>query len=503
MYYPGSSNSASGCYANSVGADVAATAASNLGDLVLQAYANYDGSGNDEGILCSSITTPECTSFSTTDQVVDLYQYWHYSEFNIFGWGGGSEANFNSGTSLTITNALTDQSGNAITPSCYHYGYTAETNNLNLGSCSSSSGEIIFAENNGDFATLTTSVASGQGSVSPSCPSPVSCQQAVGSPVSVTATPSSGWQFTSWTLSGASCSSGSTTNPCQFNMPSNSVTVSVTFTQLTFILITRVDSGTGTVSPSYPSGEMENAGTPITVTATASSGWVFGSWSTQTGISCSGNPCRFTMPSNAVTLGVTFAETTTISLSLSSSSVSLGSTVTLSGSISPNPGAVTVTVSNSGTPILSVTTSSGGSYSQVWKPPYPGSYSLQASWGGNTNFAASQSSTQSLMVTGTAQPIPTLLLSSPATTPNGQTVTLQITVFNNATSQLNANVTIEITGPNNYVLFNVIPVQVAASSHSTGYYDWAVPTQTGSYTIMVSMLPPSTGGVDLETIQVM
>jgi len=107
------------------------------------------------------------------------------------------------------------------------------------------------------------------------------------------------------------------------------------------------------------------------------------------------------------------------------------------------------------------------------------------------------------MVTGTAQPIPTLLLSSPATTPNGQTVTLQITVFNNATSQLNSNVTIEITGPNNYVLFNVIQVQAAASSHSTGYYDWAVPTQTGSYTIMVSMLPPSTGGVDVETIQVM
>ena len=47
---------------------------------------------------------------------------------------------------------------------------------------------------------------------------------------------------------------------------------------------------------------------------------------------------------------------------------------------------------------------------------------------------------------------------------NRQTVTLSITVFNPASSALNANVTIEITGPNNYVLFDVVPVKVGANS---------------------------------------
>lgn len=505
IYYAGSSNTAAGCYANSSGMPVPYEAASSLGNAVLKGYAN---SNSNDGInFCIS---GSCYSISTTDQVLNLYEYWRYSEFNIFGYCCGSQANFNSGTSITVTNTLTDQSANAITPSCVVKGYTAETNNLNLGSCSSAGGQTIFTENNGNFATLTTSTASGQGSVSPNCSSPTACQQLVGSSVSVTATPSTNWQFSSWTVSGASCIGGSSVNPCQFTMPNSAVTVSAAFTQLTFILITRADWGSGSVSPNCPSpsGCGENVGGSVTVTANANPGWVFGSWSTQTGVSCSSNPCSFSMPNSPVTLGVTFAQVTTISLALTSSSVTVGSSLALSGSISPNPGAVFVTIMVSGnsgatwTMLMSIMTNTLGSYSTGWVPPASGNYLLEAGWSGSSQFAGSQGSEESLTVTGSTPSTPTILFPAPATVQHGQTVTLSVDVFNPTSSPLNTNVNIQIVGPNNYVLFDVIQIKVGANSGSTGYYDWAVPTQTGTYTVTLNLVPPTRSGVDTETIQV-
>ena len=77
--------------------------------------------------------------------------------------------------------------------------------------------------------TLTTNIAFGSGSISPNCLG--GCSETVGSSVSVTATPSAGWQFSTWTVIGTSCSGSSSSNPCTFTMPSNSVTTSATFTQ--------------------------------------------------------------------------------------------------------------------------------------------------------------------------------------------------------------------------------------------------------------------------------
>lgn len=147
-------------------------------------------------------------------------------------------------------------------------------------------------------------------------------------------------------------------------------------------------------------------------------------------------------------------------------------------------------------------TNGSGAYSTSWTPPTPYNYLLEASWTGNNQFAPSQSSPEPLAVTGSLSPTPTVLLSAPSTTPHGQTLTLSVTVFNPSSSALQANVTIEITGPGNYLLFDVIQVSVAADSHSTAYYNWAVPSQTGSYTIMLTFLPTMAGGVDIETIQV-
>jgi len=127
---------------------------------------------------------------------------------------------------------------------------------------------------------------------------------------------------------------------------------------------------------------------------------------------------------------------------------------------------------------------------------------LEASWTGNNQFAPSQSGSAALTVTGSALPTPTVLLSSPSTGTAGQRLTLSIMIFNPTNSTLNANATIEITGPNNYVLFDLIQVEVGANLHATGYYDWGVPAQAGAYTVVLSLLSPIPSGADVETIQI-
>ena len=231
------------CYANSPGAVTPLETATNLASLSLEGFSNYNGAANDVNMFCVS---GSCYDVSITDQVVNLYQNWQYSEFNVFGVGSGSQANFNTGTTITVTNTLKDQSANVIVPSCVNTGYTAETNNLNLGTCSSNSnGQIIFTESNQPTETLTTGV-SGQGSVNPNCPS--GCSEFAGSSQTVTATPSSGWLFSSWSISGASCSNGLLVNPCTFTMPSNAVTVTAIFNQLVTTTQTSTSTSSSTTS---------------------------------------------------------------------------------------------------------------------------------------------------------------------------------------------------------------------------------------------------------------
>ncbi len=87
-------------------------------------------------------------------------------------------------------------------------------------------------------AVLITQVDAGSGSVSPNCPSPAGCPENPGVTVTVTATPSPGWQFSSWsTQTGASCIGGPTVNPCQIQMPLLGrviITIGATFTQVIF-----------------------------------------------------------------------------------------------------------------------------------------------------------------------------------------------------------------------------------------------------------------------------
>jgi hypothetical protein len=78
---------------------------------------------------------------------------------------------------------------------------------------------------------LFTEIASGSGSFSPSCS--YGCRYHVGDIISITATPSLGYSFSSWTLSGASCSGGTSANPCQLVFPNHDVTVNANFKIIT------------------------------------------------------------------------------------------------------------------------------------------------------------------------------------------------------------------------------------------------------------------------------
>jgi hypothetical protein len=103
-------------------------------------------SGGNDTVVFNNGTT--AFSLTARDSVVDIAQVWQQSEFNIVGDAGGSRADFNRGASVRVKVAVVD--GSAAAPACVaNAGTTGETNNLNLGSCTTSSGStpsIQFTE---------------------------------------------------------------------------------------------------------------------------------------------------------------------------------------------------------------------------------------------------------------------------------------------------------------------------------------------------------------------
>ena len=144
---PGSFMSAGGgdCYANSAYVTAPDMPITDLGELTLSG--TVAAGGNDTVVFNNGT---EAYSISGKDSVLDISAVWKESEFNVVGNAGGSRANFNSGSSVTVKVALTD--GSTAAPTCVaNAGSTGETNNLNLGTCTTASGttpSIQFTESN-------------------------------------------------------------------------------------------------------------------------------------------------------------------------------------------------------------------------------------------------------------------------------------------------------------------------------------------------------------------
>jgi hypothetical protein len=98
--------------------------------------------GNDVAVFTDGSTA---YTFSAKDSALDLGTAWDQSEFNVVGNAGGSKADFNSGSSVTVKIAAND--GSTATPTCLKEGgTTGETNNLTLKSCTATGGSTPYIE---------------------------------------------------------------------------------------------------------------------------------------------------------------------------------------------------------------------------------------------------------------------------------------------------------------------------------------------------------------------
>jgi uncharacterized protein YjbI with pentapeptide repeats len=131
------------CWADSSHVSVPATPGTDLSQLTFGAFANYKGSGNDAVQICIS---GSCTTATIEDSILNLYQHWTQSEFNVVGDTDGSGAYFNAGTSMDVSTNLTDGSGSPIAATCVNNGTTGESNNLYLGPCHGNSHGILFTQ---------------------------------------------------------------------------------------------------------------------------------------------------------------------------------------------------------------------------------------------------------------------------------------------------------------------------------------------------------------------
>jgi M6 family metalloprotease-like protein len=278
-------------------------------------------------------------------------------------------------------------------------------------------------------------------------------------------------------------------------------------TQFALSIVASPSTG-GTTNPS-PSGSpyWEDANTQVLVTETPNSGYSFYYWSLDGTNVGSGTSYSVTM-NTAHTLTAYFRGSTSLTLSLSSNSISLQSSVTLSGILSPTqtlPGipsgaTIVLTYSLGGasyTTFITTTTASGGTYSATWYPPYPGTYSLRASWGGDQNYVGSTSNVVTLSVTGSLAPQPQLLLSGPSSTVRGGTATYDVLVTNLGASTLSTTVYLEVIGPNGYYYSDWLQVSVGSGSNGRYHFDWQVASYlaTGTYTVTVGLIPPETASI--------
>jgi hypothetical protein len=136
--------SGSDCVKNSAYVPAPDVPITNLGKIGLMATAS--AGGNDQVTFSDG---SDSYSITGKDSVLDISSVWNKAEFNVVGNAGGSRADFNKGSSITVTLLLFD--GSTSAPKCVaDDGTTGETNNLNLGTCTAYGGipNIQFTESN-------------------------------------------------------------------------------------------------------------------------------------------------------------------------------------------------------------------------------------------------------------------------------------------------------------------------------------------------------------------
>lgn len=127
------------------------------------------GGGNDWPIIvvggATGCPTGTASGSAQPDSELDLAKGWQEAEFNVFGAGGGAQAVFNSGSTITVQTTV--HYGATGAPICVNRSLTAETNNLTLVGAPSvtllPSPSIEFTESNKLTGTPACAMATGVG----------------------------------------------------------------------------------------------------------------------------------------------------------------------------------------------------------------------------------------------------------------------------------------------------------------------------------------------------
>ena len=119
--------------------------------------------------------------------------------------------------------------------------------------------------------------------------------------ITLTATPSDGYQFSSWSTDPSVTITSNT-----FNMPNGNISVTANFTKIDYTINSSVSpAGAGTVTLG---AQTANIGDVITISATPASGYAFSGWSATAGTitDSSSASTTFTVPASNVTITATF-----------------------------------------------------------------------------------------------------------------------------------------------------------------------------------------------------
>ena len=84
----------------------------------------------------------------------------------------------------------------------------------------------------------------------------------------------------------------------------------------------------------------------------------------------------------------------------------------------------------------------------------------------------------------------------------GQSVTLEVTVFNQLNPPLNSTLTLTVTGPSGYYHYDSQPVSIAADEVKDYSFSWSVPDVAGTYVAEVELVPAQLTAYDALWLKV-
>ena len=171
------------------------------------------------------------------------------------------------------------------------------------------------------FANFTITKSASNGTISTQVSSSEVTSAAEDATVTITATPNTGYSFSSWsvtkTVGGEAVSvANASANPTTFTMPAEAVTVAATFTIKTHNLDLTSTNGTCTVTVDGDDWDGSSAiayGAAVEIMATPSSGYLFDEWDhTLTSPTISSNVISFSMPDDDVVIEAKFADASSV-----------------------------------------------------------------------------------------------------------------------------------------------------------------------------------------------